>query len=382
VLKSAAFAVCFAAVTVSAKDVRQVRESGENFVGAVGCKSSSCHGGAGPKRSQFITWSQQDFHSRAYAVLVNARSARIAETLGLPEAQTSARCTVCHSPLQSVAPARLAPTAHPDEGVSCESCHGAASGWLRGHTRTDWTYNTRVAAGMRDLRNLYVRANACVACHQNLEPDVLRAGHPELRFELDSQSVAQPKHWRDEDPWIGARSWLTGQAVALREMSWALAQHTPDERGRAQWNALAWVVAKAVGVETGGATTNAPVFAANTADFLEMQRTADELARNAPSWPFDEALALRMMRAFASTDAEFAVKPETSAALLGRRAERLVLALERLAAGVQANGGGHLNIENELKTLAEDLRPIEQFDSARFAAHLQALSLALAQRSR
>jgi hypothetical protein len=362
--------------------VRQLHESGANFVGAIGCKSSSCHGGAGPKRSQFITWSQQDFHSRAYAVLINARSARIAETLGLAEAQTSARCTVCHSPLQSVAPSRLAPTAHPDEGVSCESCHGAASGWLRGHTRTDWTYNTRVAAGMRDLRNLYVRANACVACHQNLEPDVLRAGHPELRFELDSQSVAQPKHWRDDDPWIGPRSWLTGQAVALREMSWALAQRTPDERDRAQWNALAWVVAKAVGVETGGAKTNAPVFAANAADFVEMQRTADELARNAPSWPFDQALTLAMMRAFAGTDAEFVVKAQTPVGLLGRRAERLVLALERLAAAVQANGGVQLNIDHELTTLREDLRPIEQFETARFAAHLQALSLALAQRSR
>ncbi len=76
---------------------------------------------------------------------------------------------------------------------------------------------------MRDLRNLYVRANACVACHQNLAPELLKAGHPDLFFELDSQSVAEPKHWKDEEPWSGLREWLTGQAVALREMSWALA---------------------------------------------------------------------------------------------------------------------------------------------------------------
>ena len=53
---------------------------GEQFVGSAGCKSSSCHGGAGEKRSQYITWTQQDFHSRGYAVLVNARSARMAES--------------------------------------------------------------------------------------------------------------------------------------------------------------------------------------------------------------------------------------------------------------------------------------------------------------
>ncbi len=176
-----------APASLSAKEPRQIRESGGAFVGSIGCKSSSCHGGAGPKRSQYITWSQKDFHTKAYAVLLNARSERMAEGLGIAAAQSSARCTSCHSPFQSVAPSRLARTAHPDEGVSCESCHGAAGGWLRGHTRTDWTYNTRVAAGMRDLRNLYVRANACVACHQNLAPgafegrssrSVFRAGRP------------------------------------------------------------------------------------------------------------------------------------------------------------------------------------------------------------
>jgi len=163
------------------------------FVGAVGCRSSSCHGGAGEKRSQHITWSQKDFHTRAYAILLDARSARIGEAVGISQPQSSPRCTVCHSPFQSVAQTRLTPSARPDEGVSCESCHGAAEPWLRGHTRTDWTYTMRVSAGMHDLRNLYVRANACVACHQNVESDLLKGGHPALVFELDSQSVNEPK---------------------------------------------------------------------------------------------------------------------------------------------------------------------------------------------
>ena len=205
-LKAARICLILAAGAGSllAKEPRQFRES--TFIGAVGCKSSSCHGGAGAKRSQYITWSLHDYHTKAFPVLLNARSARIAEGLGITEAQTSARCTVCHSPLQSVAQSRVAATVRPDEGVSCESCHGAAGGWLRGHTRTDWTYNIRVSAGMRDLRSLYVRANACVACHQNVPADILKAGHPELFFELDGQSVAEPKHWRDdEEPLSGLR---------------------------------------------------------------------------------------------------------------------------------------------------------------------------------
>src|ERR1700722_8048917 len=69
------------------------------YVGAVTCKSSMCHGGASPSSDQFTIWSHQDFHSRSYATLVTARSVRIAEGLGITDATTSARCTICHAPL-------------------------------------------------------------------------------------------------------------------------------------------------------------------------------------------------------------------------------------------------------------------------------------------
>src|SRR5688572_22163323 len=48
------------------------------FFGAQSCSSSSCHGGAGDNRHQYTVWSKLDFHSRSYATLTTARSARIA----------------------------------------------------------------------------------------------------------------------------------------------------------------------------------------------------------------------------------------------------------------------------------------------------------------
>ena len=110
---------------------------------------------------------KQDYHFRAYAVLVNARSARMAESLSLlGPAQTNPRrvpsvIRLSFQAVQAFTPARLTNKVEVDEGVSCESCHGAADSWLRGHTRTDWTYAIRVGAGMhaRHLRNFYVRAN-------------------------------------------------------------------------------------------------------------------------------------------------------------------------------------------------------------------------------
>ena len=362
---------------LSAKEPRQIHETGSAFVGSVGCKSSSCHGGAGPKRSQYITWSRSDFHTKAFAVLLNARSERIAEGLGITAATSSARCTVCHSPFQSVAPSRLSGTARPDEGVSCESCHGAAGGWLRGHTRLDWTYSTRVAAGMRDLRNLYVRANACVACHQNLAPDLLKAGHPDLFFELDGQSVAEPKHWHDEEPWSGLREWLTGQAVALRETSGALAGDPQnDAPSIARWNGLAWLCATATSAASIPSPVSQPSATPERSDFINMQTQADALARRAATSNWSDGSARAVLAALAAADAEFTGNGAANQAL-GQRARRLVLALDRLVNALSQNRGARLKIDPELNQLFQDVRTLDPFDAGAFASHLRAFRAAL-----
>lgn len=368
--------VC-SATTVAAKDPWQIRERSGSFVGSVGCKSSSCHGGAGPKRSQYITWSQKDFHTKAYAVLLNARSTRIAEAVGLADASTSARCTVCHSPFQSAEPSRLTPVAHSDEGVSCETCHGAAGGWLRGHTRPDWTYSTRVAAGMRDLRNLYVRANACVACHQSLSPELLHAGHPDLFFELDSQSVSEPKHWSDSEPWSGLRQWLTGQAVALREMSWTLARDPKnDDWSNARWNGLAWLCATVTSAANVVSPVTLPPDKPDRSDFINSQAQADALARRASSFNWSDGSARSLLIALASIDEEF-TGSKVAPPLLGQRAKRLVLALDRLANAINQNRGAALKADDELNLLFQDVRTLDSFDSASFVVHLKSFRAAL-----
>jgi len=347
-------------------DVKQTRESGEIFVGAVGCRSSSCHGGAGEKRSQYITWSRQDFHSRAFSILTNARSARIAEAVGGGEAAANARCTVCHSPLQTVAPAQLASTAHPDEGVSCESCHGAAGPWLRGHTRPDWTYATRVSAGMRDLRNLHVRANSCVACHQNLDVDLLKAGHPTLVFELDSQSINEPKHWKDEDSWSGARAWLVGQAVALREAAWhsrADIEPAPDVQETSL--ALSWLLARATLADA----ILPKVVEPTSSDLEPLQQQADNLARHAWNPTIDSTMSI--LRALAGTDSEFVASKQLSTQFF-YRAKRLELALHALIRAVNANRSVPLKIDKEVDALREDVKSTDHFTAARFAEHLRA----------
>jgi cytochrome c554/c'-like protein len=363
---------CFGILSsTKAAEVKQARESGEMFIGAIGCRSSSCHGGAGEKRSQYITWTRQDFHSRAFSILINARSARIAEGAGINEAQSNARCTVCHSPFQSVTQTRLASTAHPDEGVSCENCHGAAGSWLRGHTRSDWTYAMRVSAGVRDLKNFYVRANTCVACHQNIDVDLIKAGHPTLVFELDSQSVNEPKHWKDNDSWSGARSWLTGQAVALREAAWH-SRTDPERAADAQETslALAWLLARTTLAEP----TLPKVVEPTSSDLEPVQQQADFLAQH--NWNPNVDSTRSILRALAGTDLDFAGKQTATQSLY--RARRVTLALCSLTRASNANGVAPLKIDNELTALQDDVRSADHFDAARFAEHLRAFRAALA----
>ena len=339
--------ILLCSANISAKEIKQTRDEAAEFIGAIGCKSSSCHGGAGAKREQYTIWSHRDFHARAFAILTVARSARIAETVGGGEAPANARCTVCHSPFQSVTQTRLASTAHPDEGVSCESCHDAAGSWLRGHTRTDWTYAMRVTAGMRDLRSLYVRANTCVACHQNIDNDLLKAGHPTLVFELDSQSINQPKHWRDDGEWDGVRAWLTGQGVALREAASAPVTSVEPTLPR--------------------------IFELTSSELEPTQKQADDLARRAAGWKPTLDSTMSILRSLAATDGEFSSTKSMSVQALSYRARRLVLALDSLSAALNQNRATPFKIDNELKVLHDDVRAREDFAPARFAEHLRAL---------
>src|SRR5688500_16692293 len=112
----------------------------DRFVGWQSCATSGCHGG-GKGDDQVLTWQKKDQrHSSSYGTLISERSKRMAEALGIGDPAKSNQCTLCHSPMHSAAPDRIAASLkQPNQGVSCEQCHGPAEGWLRFHTRTDIT---------------------------------------------------------------------------------------------------------------------------------------------------------------------------------------------------------------------------------------------------
>lgn len=215
------------------------REASGQFTGPGSCSSTSCHGSVKPReesrvlQNEYSVWIVKDKHSRAYQALsapVSQRMARILQLGAKPE--QSPKCLACHA--LSVPPEKRARTFELSEGVSCENCHGPASGWLGPHTMRGWTHENSTSAGMYDTRNVIRRTEKCLSCHLGakekfVDHEMIAAGHPDLYFEMDSFSAVMPRHWKtprenapgqpaEEGAWTGVREWGAGQALQLRAL--------------------------------------------------------------------------------------------------------------------------------------------------------------------
>ena len=340
------------------------------FLGSPSCSSTSCHGGAGDLSRQFTVWSHYDFHhERPFATLATARAERLADVLKIGKPAESPRCTVCHAPFQTVPADWLGKDAKISEGVSCESCHGPAENWLRSHTRKDYTHEDRVHAGLRDLKNIYVRANTCVACHQDLDADIRAAGHPELIFELDGQSVTMPRHWRKSEDKPGPQIWLVGQLVALREMQRprVLTLHEtnrPQEQSQLEIAkierelGLDWLLSRAdKPTRIRPETVQGPAYAWD-----------DSFARKASTIVWSEDLTRACLKLLVNTSGEF-VDKKLSDSAQARRAERLVLALDRLTLALP--GAKTDAVSAALNRLFADAQSVPDFDPSQFAKDLK-----------
>jgi hypothetical protein len=206
------------------------------YQGAGGCNGSNCHGATSAYAekdrrifgNEYARWVESDKHYQAYKALEEPRALRMGEILKISSVTADKRCTVCHV---------VGPEKERTDGVSCEACHGPASLWLGTHTQAN-SHADSVAKGMIDTKNLIVRAQTCLGCHLGtgdkvVDHELIAAGHPDLAFELDTFSFAQPSHHREPKPSPGntlphVRIWAVGEASALGEGMQLLAAHTAN----------------------------------------------------------------------------------------------------------------------------------------------------------
>ncbi|WZO98196.1 multiheme c-type cytochrome [Isosphaeraceae bacterium EP7] len=263
------------------------------YVGAQGC--AQCHATGARnvvadaeardvswvKLDEYVTWSTQDNHSKAYSRLAGVwkeRTASMSALLGY-DALNDRRCLSCHSTWapedERGRPFSLA------EGVTCTACHGPDSGWILPHG-LDPKWRTlppaeKEAKGLVNLRDPVKRASTCLACHVGnheqgkvLTHEMYAAGHPPLPgIEVGAFSKAQPRHWR-----------LNRQNS---EATKAILKVDPTELEETRFTVIAGVVSLRHAMDLLAATTEQGV-ADGTSEFgrFDCQSCHHELRR--PSW--------------------------------------------------------------------------------------------------
>jgi hypothetical protein len=324
------------------------------YVGPASCGSSNCHGNVRPhlalnvRQDEYFTWLKRDPHARAYEGLFDERSAVIARNLRLGAAAEERLCLGCHS--LAVPAQRQQRRLEIEDGISCESCHGPASGWLESHRAEGSTHAQSVAAGMSDLRDLDVRSSVCLSCHlgtaaRTVDHELIAAGHPELFFELDNYSEGMPAHWfawaERPDKAVradthGTPAWAVGQAVAFRA---ALDQLAGRARAAAATAATATAATAANTARAGDAAAHAnelapaaspgrrwPELAQLTCDSChhslaqQRWRTARSGEPGLPRWSQAHYVVLRTVAAAVTPERAAALDPEVEglARLLAR----------------------------------------------------------------
>lgn len=400
------------------------------YTGPGSCAAAACHGSIRPVpgsrilQTEYTTWISQDRHARAAEVLSNPVSVRMAKMLGLPAANSAAKCLACHT---LDAPQTQQGLTFVSEGVSCEACHGPASAWLGPHTTKGWTHAQSVQAGMSDTKDLVKRTDICLTCHLGtadkfVDHEMIAAGHPDLVFDLEAFSAAMPRHWRpvaDADPFAPVRAFTVGQLVHLRSSlerlarrvtgpSWpeyaeldCFACHHSLTRAEESWrqtfgystrrpgnpalNVARWVTARHV-----LAAQDARAAAELNDVMMSLEREAsrpgpDEgqvvalttrgrtildaaIARALSSTP-DAAAAARLLRAVAADVEEIAPRGE-------RAAEQAAMAMETLfLATTQSGEGGALR--TAFDELFQQFQNPSAYDPRRFIAQVKKIEAAL-----
>lgn len=125
------------------------------YVGASACKL--CHK-AELQGRQYVIW-EASLHAKSFTSLTTPKALEVGKGMGVTNPPENAQCLGCHAPLAGKDPELKG------EGVTCEVCHGAGSGYRKLNIMQD--KEKAVQNGLV----LYADAGAiqahCMQCHQN-----------------------------------------------------------------------------------------------------------------------------------------------------------------------------------------------------------------------
>jgi hypothetical protein len=149
-------------VTGDEGDAKSAQETFD-FTGVKKCKI--CHK-TSKSGDQFGIW-EESAHASAYATLATDEAKQIAQERDLGDPQKAAECLKCHVTAFSVVDNIAEEKITLEEGVSCESCHGAGSGYWKKKTME------AITAGELDgttVGLIHPDPEHCLQCHNEESP--------------------------------------------------------------------------------------------------------------------------------------------------------------------------------------------------------------------
>jgi hypothetical protein len=177
-------------------------------MGVTSCASSVCHGSVTPSKTydvllnEYVTWSHNDAHAKAFNVLRSLKSRAIATKLAIGDPASAKECLDCHT--DNVPPQQRGEKFSLADGIGCEACHGGSEYWLATHTSKRASYRDNLTHGMYPTADLRQRTELCLSCHYGTADKfathrMMAAGHPRLSFEMDTFLALQPPHYRIDE---------------------------------------------------------------------------------------------------------------------------------------------------------------------------------------
>lgn len=215
--------------------------------GSLSCSATACHGrrlasiDAGYSAgTEFAYFRRHDPHARSAETIDSERFQQILDNLGALrdgkfDSAVYLRCAGCHDPQSppdnngSITPGSSSASSarFVAMGIGCESCHGNSQRWLNEHYSRAQTRESLSELGFVRTDDIAIRARQCAKCHvgsseNDMNHDMIAAGHPELVFELSAYHARLPKHWHENtdsaDPRdFEARLWAAGQVGAATQ---------------------------------------------------------------------------------------------------------------------------------------------------------------------
>jgi Cytochrome c554 and c-prime len=255
--------------------VHKIIVPGLKYLGNASCAGAKCHTAdkATEQSGRLIgdennIWDSGDPHQHAWDSLdkgyvrkrpdgTTYKTADMLAKLKIDDATASAKCLTCHA---TNAPAdQRGDKFRLQTGVSCEACHGPAEKYNDPHAKAGWTDQKRKEIGAQglfdqfglvDTSNLAARANTCVACHLQIDKELVDAGHPPLKYDQYAYNTiiykyykyydANPDNNNDANPDL--THWVDPSGVAFTAKLWATGLAAARDAAKAnaqQWGAAA-----------------------------------------------------------------------------------------------------------------------------------------------